>query len=50
MSKEIANGWFNAAYILTPQELNAIRHATSVGLIVQMVYENGLRCTSFLRL
>jgi hypothetical protein len=36
--KRIANGWFNAQYALTRQQLNLIANASSVGLVVQMIH------------
>ncbi len=37
--KTIANGWFNAEYVLSKQQLISIRRAKSVGLIIQMAYD-----------
>jgi hypothetical protein len=37
VDKQVANGWFNSEYILTPQLLLTIQHAKSVGLAIQMI-------------
>jgi hypothetical protein len=36
--KTITNGWFNSTYVLTAEQLSAIRKAKSVGIIIQMAY------------
>jgi hypothetical protein len=38
-SKEIVNGWFNADYVLTKQQLLAIGRAKSVGVMVQASHD-----------
>jgi hypothetical protein len=37
VDKQIANGWFNAEYALSPQQVNLFTNASSVGLVVQMI-------------
>ena len=36
--KAIINGWFNAEYVLSPEQVNSIRRAKTLGLIVQGAY------------
>lgn len=37
--KHIHNGWFNANYILTNEQVAAFRSASTVGLMVQLIYD-----------
>jgi hypothetical protein len=36
--KKVLNGWFNSEYVLTPSQLDALRRAHTVGVIVQPEY------------
>lgn len=36
--KLITNGWFNAEYVLSPEQVISIRRAKTLGLIVQEAY------------